>query len=125
MILKSLHLHNFKAFRGEHDIEFASDGQLLFLRGVNKVNPRMGANGVGKSTIWDAVCWCLFGKTLCGLRAKNVHSWNTSGSTAVALKFSLRGRSVKVARSWSPNSLKLSEAGDARVVDDDLRERPF
>ena len=50
IILKSIHLVNFKGIR---------DLELAFEPGTNNVS---GANGTGKTTIFDAFTWLLFGK---------------------------------------------------------------
>lgn len=55
MILKSLRLVNFRQFYGENAIEFAADASA----NVTLVH---GENGVGKTTILNAVLWCLFEK---------------------------------------------------------------
>ena len=50
IIIKSLTLTNFKCFRSK-EITFNDD-----------VTTIKGRNGVGKTTIADAILWCLFGK---------------------------------------------------------------
>lgn len=58
--IQRLELTNFKCFRHK---EFA------FSSGVNIVR---GRNGVGKTTISDAIMWCLFGKNAAGQSAFSV-----------------------------------------------------
>lgn len=55
MILKSLRLVNFRQFYGDNSIEFATDTN-------SNVTLVHGENGVGKTTILNAVLWCLFEK---------------------------------------------------------------
>jgi DNA repair exonuclease SbcCD ATPase subunit len=47
---------------------------LHFVKGDNQVDP-LGSNGSGKTTIWNAVVWCLTGKTIDGLKGPDVIPW--------------------------------------------------
>ena len=53
MILKSLHLRNYRTYRGPEVIEFAT--------GNNNITIVQGNNEVGKTTILNAITWCLYG----------------------------------------------------------------
>ncbi|WP_428100517.1 AAA family ATPase [Candidatus Rariloculus sp.] len=53
MILKKLVLTNFRQFYGENELEFSTDPS----RNVTLIH---GENGVGKTTILNAILWCLF-----------------------------------------------------------------
>ena len=55
MFLESIKLVNFRQFYGETRIEFSRD----IGRNITLVH---GENGVGKTTILNALLWCLFGK---------------------------------------------------------------
>jgi DNA sulfur modification protein DndD len=56
MLLKSLKLKDFRQFKGEQIIDFASDGQ-------KNVTIILGENGSGKTSLAQAFTWCLYGKT--------------------------------------------------------------
>lgn len=56
MLLKSLLMKNFRQFKGEQKILFASDGE-------QNVTMIMGDNGTGKTTLAQAFTWCLYGET--------------------------------------------------------------
>ena len=58
--LISIELACFKSFIAPQLITFEADKGLNFLGGLNKVHPRMGANGAGKSSLWDAMFWCFY-----------------------------------------------------------------
>lgn len=80
----------FKAFAGSASlvIEDFPCG-LHLVRGRNRTNDRLGSNGAGKSTFFsDAVTWCLYGRTVGGLRTTDVQSWltKTAPYAAVALR---------------------------------------
>ena len=53
MILKTLKLSNFRQFYGDGDIQFSTGTN----RNVTLIH---GENGVGKTTILNAILWCLF-----------------------------------------------------------------
>ena len=53
MILRKLSLTNFRQFYGENELEFATDTS----QNVTLIH---GENGVGKTTILNAILWCLF-----------------------------------------------------------------
>ena len=53
MILKSLYLKNYRTYRGPEEI--------LFANGDENVTIIQGNNEVGKTTIMNAISWCLYG----------------------------------------------------------------
>jgi len=119
-----LTLHNFKSFAGDHEFNLDRPNGLYFLKGDNKSEPRLGANGAGKSTIWDALFWTLYGKTLRGLKASNVRTWWLSGCCETAVDFVKDGIDYRIARSWNPNALILIQQGGPprTVTQDELEE---
>ena len=69
IILKSLHLVNFKQFK-EKELTFSDNLTII-----------SGANRVGKTTIFDSFTWCLFGKNAADQTAsgKNAFQIKTNG----------------------------------------------
>lgn len=120
----NLTLHNFKSFAGDHEFNLDRPHGLYFLKGDNKSEPRLGANGAGKSTIWDALFWTLYGKTLRGLKASNVRTWWLSGCCETAVDFVKDDIDYRIARSWNPNALILIQQGGPprTVTQDELEE---
>ena len=115
-----LRLRDFKSFRGTHRFRFAGGTPgLYFVTGDNLVRPRLGANGVGKSSLFDAVIWCLTGRTARGLLSPNVANWDEGGGCEVTFKFSIGNQLYKLVRSWHPNKLALEGADGERVVTQD------
>ena len=53
-------ISNFRSIRDER-ITFPTKPGLRFLGGENVEEPDLGSNGAGKSTIWTAIRWCLYG----------------------------------------------------------------
>lgn len=114
----SLRISGFKCFNNEQTIQPTTTG-LYYLSGENLVDPSLGANGIGKSTLFDALFWCLYGKTSRGLRASNVVSWSLPSDVKcrVTVEALLHGEEVNITRSQNPNLLTLSIEGEVpRVV---------
>lgn len=62
MKVASVTLHNFGSFYGVHQVNLSNRG-LTFVLGENVDEPKMESNGSGKSTVFDALEWALYGKT--------------------------------------------------------------
>ena len=105
MLLKKLTLKNFKQFRGKQEIVFASDNK-------KSVTVIYGANGRGKTSLFRAIMFCLYGdKTLAqdpdesadDLRLVNKHAVEDAGdeeTTAyVEIEFEHRERKFLLHRS--------------------------
>jgi DNA repair exonuclease SbcCD ATPase subunit len=96
-------IQNFKSFKHWDKLHFAElDPGLYFVTGENLVEPEMGANGAGKSALFEAICWCLYGKTSTNLRAGNIVSWGEK-YCSVMVGFDSFG----VTRGQNPNYLKI------------------
>lgn len=104
MVLDKIIIANFRSFTDEQEFVFPKAPGLYFMQGINEVEPRLGANGAGKSTIWDALTWCLFGKTSRGLKAGDVCHWGSKKGTKVVLSLydTEQGIGYEVTRTWGP-----------------------
>jgi len=56
MLVKSIKVHNFRQFKGEQRLDFATSDK-------SNVTVVMGANGSGKTSLAQAFTWCLYGRT--------------------------------------------------------------
>ena len=83
---------------------------FYFITGDNKVDPQLGANAVGKSSLLEAITWCFYGKTSRGLRGGDVASWNGKGKVNVSVNFTRRGVKRNITRMVKPNRLLLDGA---------------
>ncbi len=119
MHFQQLTMENFKSFHGKHVLNFNDYGPgLHFLAGRNEVEPDLGANGAGKSTIWDCLSWVLYGKTLRSLKAGNVRTWKTTKGCQASVIFDCHDKTYRVNRTWNPNTLTLAiDDEQARPVD--------
>jgi DNA repair exonuclease SbcCD ATPase subunit len=97
---------NFKAFSGKHQLPLDLPG-VTFVCGENQVEPRLESNGASKSSLWDALCWCLYGKTPGGLRNPDVIPWNKKGPTSVKVCTQVNTKPHEICRSINPNRLLL------------------
>lgn len=110
MKLLSIYLKNFKSFKEPQILDFPREPGLYFLWGDNQAEPRLGGNGVGKTTLWDAVTWVLYGKTTRGLKAGDVAHWDvTKGTTVSMMVHTERHGIVKVERTWAPNTWTMQD----------------
>jgi DNA repair exonuclease SbcCD ATPase subunit len=103
-------IQDFKAFDGKHVFDIAEYGAgLHYVAGRNKARKRLGANGVGKSSIWDALCWCIYGQTAAGLRNPDVLPWKPSkgSKTKVVVWVSLDGVHHSIERTIKPNAVRI------------------
>lgn len=112
-----LRIGRFKAFTSESLLEFDVRGTgLHFVRGENLVEPRLSPNGAAKSTVWDALSWCLYGRTVQGLQGPDVLPLK-GGGVDVSVGFALDKREHEVTRTLKPNLLTIgdSEANQEQV----------
>lgn len=126
MQLVELRMHRFKSFREPTNFTFPREPGLYFMTGRNEVQPRLGANAAGKSTVWDALTWVAFDKTPRGLRAGDVRSWGAKGQTTVELAYEDdHGTGWLVKRTSGPNSWTLQSEDDAEPHDLTKEDNPF
>ena len=83
-----------------------------------------GKNGSGKSTVWKALTWCLFGKDAKGLKAGDVANWSMPEGASVEFAFEVNEPAwmrYVVERTHAPNSWKFYNVMDGmpreQVVD--------
>ena len=75
--------------------------------GATRSRPTLETNGAGKSTIWNALTWCLFGKTVDGLRGPDVVPWENGGRPLVTVQVDLDDAPHQVQRGANPNKLNF------------------
>ena len=79
MIFKKLQCSSFLTLDSV-DMSLENKG-LVTVSGVNKVNTSSDSNGAGKTSIAEAICWCLFGKTSRGVSADDIIRHGTKSAS--------------------------------------------
>jgi DNA repair exonuclease SbcCD ATPase subunit len=94
---KSLVLKNFMSYKIQA-FDDLSEPELTLISGTN---------GVGKSTIWDGICWAIFGQTVRGIKGDDVINRLYKKNCSVVVNIGLGKEEVVVVR-----YRKDSEHGD-------------
>ena len=108
---KRLHMHNFLSY-GDAEIELRGRNYCL-VRGVNRC-PLDNAlsNGSGKSSWISAICWCLTGETVQGIKGGIKNIYVEEPSCWVRLSFDADGDSYEVTRVKEPSpDMKITKNG--------------
>lgn len=102
-------IENFRSFRGRHLINLDLPPGVYYVTGDNQVEPELEANGAGKSTIFEAVYWCLTGRLMTMSRpGDEVAPWGApTKKVKVKLWFEKDGERYSLTRSRHPNKLLL------------------
>ena len=111
MRLKSIKLKNFFSF-GSAEVDFDKYGNLVLVRGENAGED--SSNGAGKSSLFESVYWCLTGKTVRGVLAKDVVKFGED-QVLVRVGFTHKGSEVVVERTWSQAKKSLWLEIDGKV----------
>ena len=101
-----LTIKDFRSFVNE-EFEFPSLKGLKLLSGENTIEPRLGANGAGKSSLWEALCWCFYGTGIKGSRTSSLVSWGVE-KTSVVTQFTLDKETYTVKRFGPPMRIELN-----------------
>jgi len=108
MIPVALRITNFRSFRKTQEFKFPEAPGLYFMQGLNEAEPQLEGNGAGKSTIWEALTWLVYGKTSRGLKAGDVGNWEAEKDSRVEFDFiDMWGLDYTLARNWKPNHWRL------------------
>lgn len=92
---KELKIKNFMSL-GEAEVDLSTGGFTLVSAINNRVEDQAGSNGSGKSSISEAIVWCLTGETIRG--HKEVINRYTEGSCEVEISFDFKGHNWAIKR---------------------------
>lgn len=107
---------------GSAEVKLANRG-LVLIQGVNDDDGSAKSNGAGKSSIMDALCWCLYGETARGVSGDDVINNKAGKGTRVSVEIHDTDGVYVIARhrkhKTGKNSLTLhfTRAGDGETVD--------
>lgn len=104
---KRMVIEGFKNYRKQVVLDLYPSPGLHFLSGDNQDEQTLGSNGSGKSSLWEAFCWIIKGRTLDGLRNPDIQPWNTTATTDGGLILDCDGEQQTISRTANPNSLLL------------------
>ena len=105
--LLDITMSNFRSFREPTTFSLSQFGGFKLISGKNVAQPRLGPNGVGKSSIWDALIFCLFNSSVKGIRPSDLASWNGSGACSVRTRWLIDGDETVIERHSNPNVLTI------------------
>lgn len=92
----NIKLHNFFSFE-DADLNLNDNG-FVFVNGINNNSlDNAASNGAGKSTIFEAICWCLTGETLRGI--KQVTRNGDNDGCFVSVNVDIDGSNYNIIRS--------------------------
>jgi DNA repair exonuclease SbcCD ATPase subunit len=123
---KSIAIKGFRSFINETIIQFDDCGAgLYFLKGKNLANPALGSNGSGKSSCVDALMWCLYGKTVQGLKNPDIMPWIGKQKPEVSVTLQIDDETHVIKRTASPNRISLNDKESGQEYINTLIPIPF
>lgn len=123
MKITDIRLQGFRSFHAEQSVSVPDGAGLVFVGGKNEVEPRLGSNGVGKSSLGEALVWCFFGVSSSGLKSTVLHARDCEFPMAVTVLFERNDVKYTLERTHKPNALLLDSGSgpvtvQQSVVDD-------
>lgn len=115
MELKRLDIINFMGI-GEGSVDFNRGSGITLIKGENHDSPSSVSNGAGKSSIFEALFWVLYGKTKRGLTGDAVINEVAKKDCCVALRFD----DYQLTRTRKPNQLTLLQDDGSGTYPTDL-----
>lgn len=112
MRLRSVTIQGFRSFAEEQSLDLAAlPPGLYHVQGRNLLEPELEANGAGKSSLFEAFYWCLYGNTSRGVRGDAVENWNGEERCLVIAELDVAAGHMAVLRARNPNTLEISLNG--------------
>jgi DNA repair exonuclease SbcCD ATPase subunit len=118
IIFQSVSIKNFLSI-GNNPIEIDFKKGITVITGENK--DKGGKNGIGKSTIADAIFWCLFGNTIRELKKDKIQHNRNKEECQVILNFTVsNGKNISpytITRTLNPAKIEISLESGQRFND--------
>lgn len=113
----TLDIENFFSIK-RATLKLSGQGMVLVL-GENHDAPKSNSNGSGKSSLLEALCWCCWGETICGLSGDDVVHERVGKNCRVVFTFEDEGKTYVVTRTRllsdkgkKPNDLTFTVDGE-------------
>jgi DNA repair exonuclease SbcCD ATPase subunit len=104
----SVCIENFRSFTESTVIPLSDTPGLKFVAGLNQAEPALGANGAGKSTVFDAITYALYGYSVRGLRARELIAHGERGTRVMVIVL-VDGKLHSITRSARPERITLDD----------------
>lgn len=122
VLIKTITLRNFLSVGAVTQAVDINKGELTLILGENLDLGGDGArNGVGKTTLVQALCYALFGVPINNIRKDNLVNRTNAKGMMVTLEFSVYGTDYKIERGRKPNILKFYINNDLQKGQDDAQ----
>ena len=99
-------IENFRSFLST-TVTFSNIPGLKQITGNNEKEPRLGANGCGKTSLLEAIVWCLYGSGIRGAKTSSVLSWGRE-KVAVKIYLNIDDTEYCIHRYGPPTKLELN-----------------
>lgn len=109
LTFKKIEIEHFRSFASRQRFELDPSVGLWLLRGENTIEPQLGGNGAGKSSVFAALCWCIYGRTAHGLKNPDIKPWKGKGVPKVTLTIEKDGEPQVIERVAKTNGLTINE----------------
>ena len=113
IIFKTIEIQNFLSF-GDSPVTFSLDRSSTTLI--------TGSNGVGKSSISEAITFALFGKSFRGINKPELVNTTNQKGCLVKLTFDKNGKVYQIVRGIKPNIFSVSLDGTALEEDAETKD---
>jgi len=114
----TINIKGFASFgSGDNVLQFGKH-DLVLISGENRDSTGSDSNGAGKSNLFKALTWCLWGQTVDGMGSNVVNRDPAITSAKVALEFSLDKTKYKVTRFMGKGTKLTLSQGDGKKWDD-------
>lgn len=120
MKVLSVDIKNFFSI-GEATLELADKG-LILIQGENLDDPSASSNGSGKSSMGDAISWCLFNQTARGVSGDSVINREAGKGCRVAVTVEDDGKFYRIARNRKNGTFKNNLTVSVWEKDDEAVE---
>ena len=91
------------------ELDFTTGINIITGENLDNVGSR---NGIGKTTILNAIFWIIFGETIADLKKSRIQNNRTKGECCGTLTFTVDGQEYTIKRILDPSSVTLSNGTD-------------